>query len=177
MNVKSWKRPSILPILCLNLAMGGCATNAFQSGLDRTEGSGVEVITRSPETDAIVISASSSTSKFCLSPESDAIPIDSFGVRSSVSVTSQAGTSGTGTAGLNGQAGTVTLGGVTSSVLISREILFRTCEFIINHELNDQEATDLFKLALTQVGTIATTDTTVGDTGATANTAPPPPAN
>jgi len=43
------------------------------------------------------------------------------------------------------------LGGRSVNVLITREVLFRTCEFISNAELTAQQQADMFKQALSTV--------------------------
>ena len=65
--------------------------------------------------------------------------------------------------------------GRTPTVLMSRELFFRTCEFAVNYNLNKKEATDLFNKTLDTVISLATiqannTTVTVGDTVATATT-------
>ena len=62
--------------------------------------------------------------------------------------------------------------GRTQTVLMSRELFFRTCEFSVNYNLNKKEATDLFNKTLDTVISLATiqannTTITVGDTVAT----------
>ena len=63
--------------------------------------------------------------------------------------------------------------GRTPTVLMSRELFFRTCEFAVNYNLNKKEATDLFNKTLDTVISLATiqannTTVTVGDSEATA---------
>ena len=63
--------------------------------------------------------------------------------------------------------------GRTPTVLMSRELFFRTCEFAVNYNLNKKEATDLFNKTLDTVISLATiqannTTVTVGDSDATA---------
>ena len=65
--------------------------------------------------------------------------------------------------------------GRTPTVLMSRELFFRTCEFAVNYNLSKKEATDLFNKTLDTVISLATiqannTTVTVGDTVATATT-------
>jgi len=62
--------------------------------------------------------------------------------------------------------------GRTPTILMSRELFFRTCEFSVNYNLNKKEATDLFNKTLNTVISLATiqannTTITVGDTVAT----------
>jgi hypothetical protein len=54
--------------------------------------------------------------------------------------------------------------GRTPTVLMSRELFFRTCEFAVNYNLSKKEATDLFNKTLQANNTTVT----VGDTDATA---------
>ncbi len=65
--------------------------------------------------------------------------------------------------------------GRTPTVLMSRELFFRTCEFAVNYNLSKKEATDLFNKTLDTVISLATiqankTTITVGDSDATATT-------
>lgn len=54
------------------------------------------------------------------------------------------------------------LGGRDPAVLIAREILFRTCETIMNHELSPDQAIDLYKVSLDAITSIAQSQTEKG---------------
>jgi len=61
------------------------------------------------------------------------------------------------------------MAGRTPTVLMARELFFRTCEFSVNYQLSKEEAFNLFKETLTTVNSLATiqannTTITVGDT-------------
>ena len=145
----------------------GCATNAFQSAIDTASSNGVDIVTRNPELDAVAIAAAGTGTQFCFSPETDAIPIDNFGLSTTVKVAPPGADLGNGSLSASGGAGSISLGGVTPGVLISREILFRTCEFTINQQLDQAAATDLFKSVLAQVVSIAENDTAQGSKSVT----------
>ena len=55
-------------------------------------------------------------------------------------------------------------GGRSESVLITREILYRTCEFILNHDLNQAQAIALYQQALSTAQAISTSNTMTGTT-------------
>lgn len=159
---------TITPVLVgLAMPVTGCATNAFQSALDLQSSQGIDVITRNPELDAVIVRGSGAQAKSCASPETDAVPVDNFGFSGDVDVTTGGTAEEKGAIGLDGGAGTQTLGGLTPSVLMAREILFRTCEFTVNQDLNQADATELFKAALDKVSTLTTTMVTATGTAPT----------
>jgi len=67
------------------------------------------------------------------------------------------------------------MAGRTPTVLMARELFFRTCEFSVNYQLSKEEAFNLFKETLTTVNSLAiiqanNTTITVGDTVTTTTT-------
>jgi len=58
--------------------------------------------------------------------------------------------------------GAVTLGGRSPAVLITREVMYRTCEMIMNMNLNKTEALDLYIRSLDLVMAVSRTDTGTG---------------
>ena len=140
-------------ILAATFSVPACTTNAFKPDIHNGELDSISFSTRNPELDVIVSDKAGGTGQFCMSPETDAVPTSSQGLA--------LGYQGS-RIGENSGAGAATLGGVSTSVLITREILYRTCEFIMNNDLTKDEAIDLYSKALAQVTQIADTDATAG---------------
>ncbi|MEQ3744790.1 MAG: hypothetical protein ABNH53_00965 [Henriciella sp.] len=139
------------------VSVSASSTNPFKSDIYNGELNSIEFSTRNPELDVIVSNKAGGTGQFCMSPETDAVPTSSQSLALGYQGSS---------VGENSGAGAATLGGVSTSVLITREILYRTCEFIMNNDLTKAEAIELYGNALAQVMQIADTDANAGTTAA-----------
>ena len=138
------------------LLVSGCAANPFDSAVSVNRVDGLDFITRNPELDMVVASDENSTGQFCMSPETDAVPTQAVGFALNYS--------GQGSASDTSGDGAAALGGRSESVLITREILYRTCEFILNHDLNQAQAIALYQQALSTAQAISTSNTMTGTT-------------
>ena len=149
------------------ITLSGCAANPFADRVNQHQAPGHDIVSRNPELDAIIIAHPADGHRLCMSPETDAVPTQSVGF-----ALSYAGSQG----GANEGAGAGELGGRSPGVLITREILYRTCEFTLNHDLSDADALSLFRDALTQIAAITAAES---ETGSAPQTAAPPslPAN
>ena len=141
-------------IICAGAGMTACASDPFGDGVSSVHTDGdVEMFTRNPELDVVVFKSPGDVERFCMSAETDAVPTDSVGFALSYRGAQASETSGAG-AGI--------LGGRSASVLISRDILYRTCEITLNYDLQKDEALALFRLALEKVQAVAATDSQSG---------------
>lgn len=130
-------------------AISGCAGVPISNTMKVTEVDGLAFMTRNPEIDLVTVSAPSNPVKYCLSVETDAVPTATAGFSITKSGNSISETDSVG-AGI--------LGGRSPGVLISRELMYRTCEFISNHRLSDKDATALFRTAMKHVEAVAVAD-------------------
>lgn len=58
--------------------------------------------------------------------------------------------------------GAVSLGGRSPAVLITREVMYRTCEMVMNLDLTKEEAVELYVHTLDLVKSVAQSDTSTG---------------
>lgn len=135
------------------LALAACQTNPFQPAVATARTNGLELTTRNPELDLTIAKPAGAGARFCLSPETDAVPESS----------AKLALAGQGeSADLEGGAGTALLGGIDPAVLIVREMLYRTCEFTLNHDLSEADALALYQHALDQAAAVAMRDAAPG---------------
>lgn len=137
----------------LLLALGACTANPFKSDIATRQVGGMEVMTRNPELDLLVFQDPDDVVKFCMTPETDAVPTTSVGFALSYQ--------GTG-ASESDSDGAGVLGGRSPSVLITRELMYRACEFSMNYKLDKGEALTLYLKTLEQVGAIAAAERSAG---------------
>jgi len=102
----------------------------------------------------------------CTMPQPDATFSQSIEEGFGISIGSEEATEGTSEAEMAGR---------TPTVLMARELFFRTCEFSTNYHLSKEEAYALFKKTFSTVTDLATievnnTTVTIGDTVATKST-------
>lgn len=62
----------------------------------------------------------------------------------------------------SGNTGEVVLGGRSPAVLITRELMYRACEMVLNLNLNAEQATDLYLKTLESIHDIASANTSIG---------------
>jgi hypothetical protein len=94
---------------------------------------------------------------FCDSRASDVADTESVGIGISGSMTGEkAGVSD------SASSGAVALGGRSPNVLITREVMYRTCEMVMNLTLDKEEALDLYIKTLDLVKSLAQNDTNAG---------------
>lgn len=131
------------------LSVAGCAAVPVSTSTGVTKVDGLGFMVRSPETDLVTVSAPDNPVKYCLSAETDALPTmsGSLGL-----------TFGSEQAKIDDAIGVGELGGRSPGVLISRDLLYRTCEFLSNHRLSDEQATALFKTTMDHVEEVAKAD-------------------
>lgn len=109
----------------------------------------------------VVVSSKDSDEVLCLVPTADFAEANSLGVSIAPGKGISEGQSDLG------------LGGRSSSVLITREILYRSCEFITRYTDSNDEAKEIFFRTLDIVQDIAKNDRVVGTASASAVAAAP----
>lgn len=152
MTSKSVLRGSAAIVLLALTA--ACAGNPFADGVSSVQtDDDIEMFTRNPELDVVVFKSPDDVEKFCMSAETDAVPTASIGFALSYSGSTASEESGIGAGAL---------GGRSAAVLISRDILYRTCEITLNYNLSKDEALALFNTALEKVQAVAAADPSAG---------------
>jgi hypothetical protein len=131
----------------------GCAANPFEDRVDVVSAGGLDVITYNSELDVAIQQASTADGRYCLSPGTDAVPLQSVGLALSDRQVGGSDASGDGAA---------TLGGRSPAVLIAREVMYRTCEFSLNNDMTPAQALSLYQQALSTVQAIAAAENQPG---------------
>lgn len=117
-------------VFCAAIFLQGCTLLTETPAQSLTVG-GVEIANRSAETQMVLFVTPDDVEKMCLAPAPDAVVSFSEGLT--------AGQFGE-TDGETAQA----LGGRSAIVLLTRELMYRACEFSQNYDLSKDEAYDLY---------------------------------
>ena len=135
------------------LFASGCAANPFEDRVHVVSAGGLDVITYNSELDVAIQRTSSADGRYCLSPRTDAVPLQSVGLALSERQIGGSDASGDGAA---------TLGGRSPAVLITREVMYRTCQFSLNNDMTPAQALSLYQRALSTVQAIAAAENQPG---------------
>lgn len=133
--------------VALTAALTGCA-GALPRPPPAAEYSvgGMRVATQSAEMQTIVFQSPDDVEKFCRAPSPDAAPVISRAI--------SLGASGE-SVGRQVSDGAAVLGGRGQALLVTRELLYRACEFALNYRLDKQEALTLYQDTLDRIERIA----------------------
>jgi len=140
------KSTFIIPILSTLIV--GCSTFGGSTSGQATlfDRSGIDIVIDHNNGIGYIISDAKETEKFCKSPSPDALSGQSSGISLGIP-TPVGGTS----IGDNSGISSVGLGGRSPAVLVTREIMYRFCEFDTNHRLNTVDAINLFRETVSKV--------------------------
>ncbi len=144
-------------LLALVVSLTGCAGPI----LDK-EGSmqvkalmDMQVVSEDGEKGMVFMTGKSSSTRYCLAPTPDAVLTAGEGLNLTVPRKD-------GSISNSASMGSLDLGGRSPSVLITREIMYRTCEFSTNHQLPADEAMAFYERNLKALMTILGTQTEAG---------------
>ena len=142
------------------LTLNGCANHAFTQSFSNQVRTldGIDIYSEDGERGLMFIMSADTTEKYCLAPSPDAVVSGAEGVGLTV-----AGADTKSTLSNEGQIGTLGLGGRAPSILIAREILYRTCEFSLNYRLEKDEALAFYRENLEALQGLVSTQTETGD--------------
>mgnify|MGYP003674643151 CR=1 FL=1 len=132
--------------LAVALVVAGCGTLGSQNSATVYDRQGIDVVIEPTTGNSFVLTDEKIRDQFCMTPPPDVI--DSKNSSGSLSVKGVSLSEGTGLS-LTG------LGGRSPAVLISREIMYRTCELYVNGRVTKEESFSLFKSSLDRVVEIA----------------------
>jgi hypothetical protein len=107
---------------------------------------GLDLIAKSPEKQLVVFATPDDTDIFCLAPPPDAVATRTEGL----SLGRLAGSIGE-----SDSVGAAVLGGRGQAALITRELLYRTCELSVNYRLTKEESLDLYHRTLHTIEKVA----------------------
>lgn len=135
-------------LLCLALpVLGGCSQIGLGKAVNETQSiGGIELLLQSPEHRVVVFKTPDDVEKICAAPQPDAVSTNSEGFTVNVQGEGLGGEQGTG-AGI--------LGGRDGAVLITRDLLYRTCEISLNYKLGKDEALALYRETLVAIQKIS----------------------
>lgn len=158
MRVQGLKRLALFAAILLTL--NGCANPAFTQSFSNQVRvlDGIEIYSEDGERGLMFIMDASTTEKYCLAPSPDAVVSGAEGVGLTV-----AGKDTSTSLSNEGQIGTLGLGGRAPSILIAREILYRTCEFSLNYRLGKDEALAFYRENLEALQKLLPGQTEIGD--------------
>jgi hypothetical protein len=128
--------------LAATLVVAGCGTFGSQSRATLYDRSGVDVVIEPTTGNSFLLTDEKIKDQFCMAPPPDLT--DSKNSSGSLSVKGVSLSEGVG-------ASVAALGGRSPAVLISREIMYRTCELYVNARMTKEESLSLFKSSLDRV--------------------------
>jgi len=142
------------------LSLNGCANHAFTQSFSNQVRTldGIDIYSEDGERGLMFIMDSSTTEKYCLAPSPDAVVSGAEGVGLTL-----AGKDSSSSISNEGQIGTLGLGGRAPSILITRELLYRTCEFSLNYRLDKDEALAFYRENLKALQALLPAQTELGD--------------
>jgi hypothetical protein len=128
--------------LAATLVVAGCGTFGSQSRATLFDRTGVDVVIEPITGNSFLLTDEKIKDQFCMTPPPDLT--DSKNSSGSLSVKGVSLSEGVG-------ASVAALGGRSPAVLISREIMYRTCELYVNARMTKEESLSLFKSSLDRV--------------------------
>jgi hypothetical protein len=152
-------------ILTTLLAVTGCSVTPHKPSISASL-DGIKVYSTSSDMQSSFLKSRKSGEHFCDSRMSDVADTESASVGLGASIIGKSESINEGAS-----RGALALGGRSPSVLITREVMYRTCEMIMNLELNKKEALDLYIQTLNLVKSVTQSDTAAG-TSSTVDSAP-----
>jgi hypothetical protein len=132
--------------LAVTLVVAGCGSFGSKNTTTVYDRQGADVVIEPTTGSSFVLTDEKINDQFCMAPPPDLS--DSKNSSGSLSVKGVSLSEGTGTS-LTG------LGGRSPAVLISREIMYRTCELYVNGRMTKEESFSLFKSSLDRVVEVA----------------------
>jgi hypothetical protein len=139
-------------------AVTGCSVTPPKPGITASL-DGIKIYSSTSDMQSSFLKSRNSGEHFCDSRMSDVADTESASVGLGVSVVGKSESVNDGAS-----RGAVSLGGRSPAVLITREVMYRTCEMVMNLDLNKKEALDLYIQTLNLVKSVAQSDTAVGTT-------------
>jgi hypothetical protein len=143
-------------ILSTLFVVTGCSVSPPKPGITASL-SGMTIYSTTSDMQSSFLKSHNSEEHFCDARMSDVADTESASVGLGVSVIGKSESVNEGTS-----RGAVSLGGRSPAVLITRELMYRTCEMVMNLNLDKKEALALYIQTLNLVKSVAQSDTAVG---------------
>jgi hypothetical protein len=125
----------------------GCSLNTAGLHHAQSENKDIEIVGTTAGVRGILLRKQSSESVYCAEPQPDATVSESM----SENIAASQSAAGTESEGASESAGESSLGGRSVNVLITREIFYRTCEFLANANLTGDTKLAVFKASLQSI--------------------------
>jgi hypothetical protein len=163
------KSTALLPKLFVGLLLAGtlasCALNPEGLHHGASQNNDIEIYGATAGIRGIILRKKSSEVTYCAEPQPDAAVSESV----SENIGASQGAADSEKEGVSESEGETSLDSRSANVLISREILYRTCEFISNSNLSEEAKIALFNASLQQVTKINRTNLGKGASAQTPN--------
>jgi hypothetical protein len=143
-------------ILTTLLAITGCSVTPHKPSISASL-DGIKIYSTSSDMQSSFVKSRNSGEHFCDSRMSDVADTESASVGLGASIIGKSESINEGAS-----RGAVSLGGRSPAVLITREVMYRTCEMVMNLNLDKKEALALYIQTLNLVKSVAQSDTALG---------------
>ncbi|MCP3673924.1 MAG: hypothetical protein GY829_05580 [Gammaproteobacteria bacterium] len=151
-----------LNIIFIISSITGCAMPIVDPEISNFKG--IRIYSTTADQQSTIMKDHNSTERFCLSRGTDVADTESAGIGASLGIGSQNEGISEGSS-----VGAIDLGGRNPAVLITRELMYRTCEMMMNLNLSKKESLKLFAETLNASVTIAQSQTDSGVEAMSAN--------
>ena len=144
----NWFRIRPWLTMLLGFILTGCMSLPDIADPTTMKVGGLELVSKTAESEMIVFRTPDDKEKYCMAPPPDAVPTSGEGVSFG---------GGSSRIGEAANLGADILGGRSPATLITRELLYRTCEISLNYKLSKKEALSLFRDTLKSITKISAT--------------------
>ncbi|NRA18774.1 MAG: hypothetical protein HRU04_25080 [Oceanospirillaceae bacterium] len=138
-------------------AVTGCSTKTAIKHTATENFNGIHIYSTTSDMQSSFLKDRSSNEHFCDARASDVADSESEGFGLSAAFIDQQESFGE-----SSSHGAITLGGRSPAVLITREVMYRTCEMIMNLNLDKEEALDLYMKTLNLISVVVKNDANNG---------------
>jgi len=143
----------------------GCATPSMDPTVSDLKG--IRIYSTGADQQSTIMKDINSTERFCLARGADVADTESAGIGASFGLNSKNESLSEGSS-----VGAVELGGRNPAVLITRELMYRTCEMMMNLNLTKEESLKLFAETLKASVTVSQNQTDSGVAAMSGNALP-----
>lgn len=154
-------------ILSILFIISGCSISPPKPGITTTVG-GIKIYSNTADLQSSFLKSSNSSEHFCDSRIADTVDTasNSIGLGASFAGKDESVSEGS-------SRNAIALGGRSPAVLITREVMYRTCEMIMNLGLSKEEALALYIQTLNLVISVSQEDTNNGTSSIASSIAAP----
>ncbi len=155
----------LFSLIIMMVFITGCTM--APTGPTVTVSQGVRIFSTTADQQSTLMKDHDSTERFCLARGADVADTESAGIGATVGLKSNSDNLSEGSS-----RGAIDLGGRNPAVLITRELMYRTCEIIMNLNLTKEESLKLYSQTLNASITISQNQTSSGVAAISGNALP-----